>query len=33
MKMDTFQEATNSAIELAEGEFIAFMDCDDTIPS
>ena len=23
--------ATNSAIELAEGEFIAFMDCDDTI--
>ena len=24
--------ATNSAIELAEGEFIAFMDCDDLIP-
>ena len=25
--------ATNSAIELADGEFIAFMDCDDIIPS
>ena len=24
--------ATNSAIELADGEFIAFMDCDDLIP-
>ena len=24
--------ATNSAIELAEGEFIAFMDCDDLLP-
>ena len=23
--------ATNSAIEMAEGEFIAFMDCDDTL--
>lgn len=26
-------KATNSAIELAEGEFIAFMDCDDIISS
>src|SRR5699024_3606763 len=25
--------ATNSAIELADGEFIAFMDCDDLIPA
>lgn len=25
--------ATNSAIEVADGEFIAFMDCDDIIPS
>ncbi|MDO5146369.1 MAG: glycosyltransferase [Eubacteriales bacterium] len=24
--------ATNSAIEVADGEFIAFMDCDDIIP-
>ncbi|MCR5587879.1 MAG: glycosyltransferase [Lachnospiraceae bacterium] len=24
-------KATNSAIEVAEGEFVAFMDCDDTI--
>ena len=24
-------KATNSALEVAEGEFVAFMDCDDTI--
>lgn len=26
-------KATNSAIEIADGEFIAFMDCDDLIPT